>query len=357
MRRKLNRKLSIAAIIIASAVVFTSCAPAGQNKVQLRVYMADSLMIPFQTIEKQFELKYPGVDVLIEGHGSIQVIRAVTELGDDVDLAAVADSQLIRLLMYDTQMPDKNGPYADWCIDFATNAIGIAYTDNSRYAKEIKADNWYQIMSRPDVNIGFSDPRIDSLGYRTLMVAQLARAYYKDDALFDRLLAGNFSPVIGITTSQGITVIKVPEMLRPALPRVILRSYSLQILALLESGDVDYSFEYESVARQHGLNFLKLPDEINLSSQNYTQLYRQVKVEMDFQRFASVNPKFNGAPIVYGVTIPNNALHPEVATTFLEFLLGQGGQSILRENYQPPLVPAVSDNPAKVPDILRGLIQ
>jgi len=36
--------------------------------------------------------------------------------------------------------------------------------------------------------------------------------------------------------------------------------------ALLESGDIDYAFEYLSVARQHRLEFLSLPSEIDLGS-------------------------------------------------------------------------------------------
>ena len=45
---------------------------------------------------------------------------------------------------------------------------------------------------------------------------------------------------------------------------ILLRGASIQLIALLESGDLDYGFEYESVIRQHGLKLLSLPDEVNL---------------------------------------------------------------------------------------------
>lgn len=353
---KLICHLMMVVLITPLILGFTSCGSVGQNKIQLRVYHADSLLIPFQEIEKQFEVKYPDIDVLLDGHGSIQVIRSVTELHQDVDLAAVADSQLIPLLMYHTQMPDGNGPYADWYIDFATNALGIAYTDKSPYASEITIDNWYEIMSRQDVRIGLADPRIDSLGYRVLMAVELAESYYKDDTIFEQLFDGAFTIRLDVSFANGITTITVPQLMKSAQDRIVLRSYSLQLLALLESGDVDYSFEYESVARQHNLKFLKLPQAIDLSSQDYANTYQQVHVIMDFQRFASVNPEFFGAPIVYGLTIPKNAPHQEEAIEFIQFLFSPEGQRILSDNYQPPLSPPKADDIAKVPDTLRSLL-
>lgn len=349
------RQLVLPAIILMGAAASLSCSANSQKQVQLRVYNADSLIIPFQAMEKEFEKEHPDIDVLIEGHGSIQVIRAVTELGEDVDVAAVADSQLIRLLMYDTAMKEKNGPYADWCINFASNAMGIAYTNQSRYKGELSADNWYEIMSRPEVKIGLSDPRIDSLGYRSLMTLRLAESYYHNAQLIDKMLGGAFSTGLNISEKNGLTTITVPELLKPVQDRIVLRTYSLQILALLESGDVDYSFEYESVARQHGFNFLKLPVEIDLSSQDNVNGYNQVRVALDFQRFASVNPVFPGASIVYGVTIPNNAKHPQEAALFVQYLLGQGGRDVLGQNFQPPLISATCDNVSRLPDDLRSM--
>ncbi len=350
-------RIVIAMVIVTASGLFLSCNPESSQRVQLRVYNADSLILPFLEIEKQYEIKNPGIDVIIEGHGSIQVIRAATELGEEVDVAAVADSQLIRLLMYDAPMKEKNGNYADWCIDFATNAMGIAYTDQSRYASEISSDNWYEIMSRPDVTIGLSDPRIDSLGYRVLMLMRLAECYYNDQELTDRMIGNGFVVGLKRKIADGLTTIIVPELLKPSQDRIILRSYSLQVLALLESGDVDYSFEYESVARQHGFRFLSLPKAIDLSSQDFLDSYRQVRVAMEFQRFASVNPQFPGTPIVYGVTIPNNAKNPLEAAAFIEYLLGKEGREILGQYYQPSLIPAACDSITRLPVELRSMFK
>lgn len=356
IRKKLSLLL-ILLIVAALASSSISCSPQASSKLELKVIIAGSLIVPFQAMEKEFESINPDIDVLLEGHGSVQVIRGVTELGYNADLAAVADAQLIPLMMYSARLPDNNIPYADWCIEFSTNKLGIAYKAESAYSSELDADNWYEIMSRPDVNIGLADPRIDAMGYRTLMVIQLAEDYYRDDTIFEKLIGSAFNPSVDVMENDDIATITVPELLKPAQQRIKLRSYSIQLMALLESGDIDYSFEYESVAKQNGLKFLSLPQGIDLSSQDYANQYRQVTVNLNFQRFASLVPKFEGAPIVYGVTIPANAPHPQEAVRFLEFLLGTDGQRIFDECYQPLLPTPVCDNVDALPDALKPLFR
>ena len=49
-----------------------------------------------------FEAQHPDVDVQVEGHGSIQAIRQVTDLHRPIDVVAVADESLIPDLMFRT---------------------------------------------------------------------------------------------------------------------------------------------------------------------------------------------------------------------------------------------------------------
>ncbi|MDD5288389.1 MAG: tungstate ABC transporter substrate-binding protein WtpA [Dehalococcoidales bacterium] len=342
--------------ILAIALVFTGCSGTENRKTTVIVYEAGSLMVPFTEIEKAFELKYPSIDVLMEGHGSIQVVRHVTEIHDEVDIAAVADSTLIPLLMYPTQTSEGN-PYADWTISFATNRLGIAYTPQSKYINELNDRNWYDILSREDVRLGFADPRLDAVGYRALMLTQLAELYYKDTGIFEHLLGRQLSPSITSLGQDGVYNIKIPELLEPKSEHLFLRGFSIQLLSLLESREIDYAFEYESVAKQHNLEFLPLPPQIDLSVEEYLDIYQQVRVSLDFKRFATVTPVFTGYPIVYGITIPTDAKHKKEAILFLTFLLGPEGQEIMKRNYHPPLSPAMVDNKDKLPPELQKLVK
>ena len=352
-----NLRIALICFVFLITILSTLSAGCAQAEpLSIRVICAGSLMIPFQALENAYEAKNPDVDVLIEGHGSIQVIRQVTELHREADVVAVADHSLIPLLMYDV-MADDNQPYASWTVRFASNRLGIAYVPESRYARELSTDNWYSVLSRPDVRLGFSDPRFDSLGYRALMLLELARNYYRDDSTFEQLVLSSFDPPLSVAKENRIQVILVPELVRPKDERVFLRAYSVQLLALLQAREIDYAFEYESVARQYGLEFLELPAEIDLSSNAHVPDYEKVAVRLNFQRFATVTPSFDGQTILYGVTIPHNAVHYKEAVSFLEFLLGPDGHQILSENYQPALVPAEADDTNKMPAEMRLLIK
>jgi molybdate/tungstate transport system substrate-binding protein len=46
-----------------------------------------------------------------------------------------------------------------------------------------------------------------------------------------------------------------------------------------------------------------------------------VQVTLGFQRFRSVGSERIGQPIVYAITVPENAPHPDEARMFLDFLL------------------------------------
>jgi molybdate/tungstate transport system substrate-binding protein len=268
---------------------------------------------------------------------------------------AVADYSLLPMMMYSVTMPDTDESYASWYVKFATNSLGIAYTPASRYAGEINENNWYEILAREGVKLGLSDARLDACGYRAFMLLQLAESYYRDDTIFEEVL-GEFKPPLEVQPGETATII-VPEILNPLSERVVLRGSSIRLLALLESGDIDYAFEYRSVAEQHNLNFLELPPEISLSEAEYSMLYQQVNCRLDFQRFSSIKPEFTGQPIIYGITIPGNAPHYDEAVSFLEFLLGPEGQQILRQNYQPPIAPPQVEDVDKVPMELRALLK
>jgi molybdate/tungstate transport system substrate-binding protein len=320
--------------------------------------VAGSLLIPFDELEQAFEAQHPEVDVLVEGHGSIQCVRQVTELDELADIVAVADYALIPMLMYESREPETGEPYATWHLRFATNRLGIAYTSQSAHADEIDASNWYEIVSRPGVLLGLADPRFDACGYRALMTAQLAEAYYGDTTIFHSVFGRRLTPSVQIEAREDADVIQVPETLQPKEDSgLIVRGSSVRLLGLLESGDLDYAFEYESVSRQHGLEFLPLPPEIDLSDKTRAADYARVRVSLDFQRFTSVKPKFVGGPIVYGITIPSNAPHPDLATEFIRFLVGPEGQTIMARNQQPVIVPAMTDNPEALPVELKDLIR
>ena len=300
------------------------------------MFAAGSLIVPFQELEAAFEEAYPEVDVQMEYHGSIQVIRHVTELHEPIDVVATADASLIPQLMYAARDEQTSQPYADWYIRFAGNKLALAYHPDSQYASEISSSNWAEILARPGVRLGLSDPRFDALGYRAFMAVALQEQLQKNYKLFNNLFAGQFTNPVTIFREDNSVQIHVPEILETAPDsHILMRGASIQLVALLESRDIDYAFEYESVIRQHGLQMVTLPDQVNLSQAMWDPFYGMVEVELDFKRFSSLQPHFQGERIGYGITIPSNAPQPEAAEAFIQFLLSETGRRIMEKNYHP----------------------
>jgi len=293
---------------------------------KLIIFHAGSLSKPMEDLSTAFKKRHPNVEIQREASGSLVAARKVSELGREADVVAVADYRVIKHIL----MPD----HADWYVKFAGNRIVIAYTERSRYGDRINSENWYEILSRKDVRFGRSDPNMDPCGYRTLMVWQLADIYYKDK------LGGK----------------SIYKSLMENCPPSNIRQGSVELLPQLESLDLDYAFEYLSVAKQHRLKYVELPREIDLSDPDMEEFYAQAKVRITGKRpgeFITVE----GAPIVYGVTIPKGAPHFDLAVQFVDLMLSDEGRSIMDKNGQPPIHPAVAVGISKMPPRLRKYVR
>ena len=164
------------------------------------------------------------------------------------------------------------------------------------------------------------------------------------------MFGGRFTTPITIFREDSGATVTVPEVLE-AKPDtgLVLRGDSSMLTPLLQAGDLDYTFEYESVIAQHGLEMVTLPDALNLGAENTD--YSKVVVDLDFHRFATVKPEFRGERIEYGITIPTNALHPGEAALFAQFLLGPEGRAIMARDDNPLFDPALC-NGAEPPSLL-----
>ena len=302
------------------------CSVGAEPQGKLVMFHAGSLTVPFATMEKVFEAKYPGVDLLREPSGSSKAARKVSDLKKPCDIMASADYKVIDKLL----IPQ----YADWNIRFATNQLVLCYTDKSKYAGEVAADNWYKILARKGVVWGHSDPNLDPCGYRSLMVLQLAERYYRQPGLYDKLIANR--------------------------PKENIRPKSVELISLLQTGHIDYAWEYLSVAVQHGMKYVALPDPINLGNYQYDDLYAQAVVRVT-GKGPGTFMDIKGKSCTYGVTLIKNAPNREAALAFLAYLLDpKGGLKVLNDMGQPPFVPCrvpTEKMKASLPEKLKGLVE
>ena len=258
----------------------------GQRVVEAR---AATLAVPFDRLARQL----PQFRFDAESGGSRFLLRQLLDLDARMDVLALADAGLFAA---------ARGPRAPrWWVEFAGNELVIAYTARSRMAAQINAANWMDILVRPGVSFGYADPALDPEGYNTLRAWRLAERYYHRPGLAARLQA--------------------------AVPAANRRPQSVALLALLEAGQLDYAWEYLSVARQHGLRYVRLPPPVNLAQ-----------------------------AIVYGITIPATARNVRGALDFLQLLVSPRGAAVLAAAQQPPRAPCLAgDPPAAPPELARWL--
>jgi molybdate/tungstate transport system substrate-binding protein len=260
----------------------------------LTVFNAGSLARPMRAALDSFARR-ENVTVEQESAGSLESARKITELGKVPDVIALADEEVFPQLL----VPE----HARWYAGFARNRMVLAYTDRSTHADEIDASNWFDVLARPGVEVGRADPNLDPNGYRTLLVLQLAERHYRRPGLAARVLA--------------------------AIPARNVRPKEADLVGLLQVGEMDYVWSYESIARGVGLRYLALPHEIDLGDLADSALYRDASVRVT-GKSPTDSITFRGRPIVYALTIPTRAPSPALAERFVAFLLAPEGVAILR---------------------------
>ncbi|MCL4394477.1 MAG: extracellular solute-binding protein [Chloroflexi bacterium] len=293
---------------------------AAAPQVTLTIFGAGTLANPFKQMDDAFSIKYPNVTIQPQFGGSVKMVKQVTDLHQIADVVAVADYNVIPQYLF-----GANGTtaYTKWYAGFATNAITFVYTDKSKYASEITPQNWYQVLARSGVQIGRSNPDTDPSGYQTVQMLNLAETYYKQPGLEDAILANA--------------------------PKTNMRDTETELIAALQSGQIDYLAIYLSDARQHNFKYLDLPPQIDLSDAKYAADYAKASV-------TTVNGTLKGSPIVYAVTIPNNAAQPDWATKYVQFLLGPDGQAAIKTNGFGSVAPAYVNDVNQPPADLKSLI-
>jgi molybdate/tungstate transport system substrate-binding protein len=278
-------------VLAFSILLLASCDKprAATRRPSITVFAAASLARPMATVADSFRAR-AAVTMNTELGGSLDQARKITELGRTPDVLLLVDDEVMASLM---------PTHLDWYVRFATNRLAIVYAPKSRHADSISADNWWQMLTRRDVTIGRADPTVAPVGRYALATLRRAGSYYAKAGLSDRLLE------------------------HAALRYV--RPNAAELATLLETGEVDYIVDYESVARQFGFSFVSLPEDL--------------------------------APaVLYSVSVPRAAEHFSEGTELVSYLLSEDGKRLLRAANVDVLATPVAVGSALPPEI-SGIVR
>lgn len=248
------------------------------------IFLAASLTKPLQPALDAYAQRTNTV-ILRESGASLEHVRKITELHRAPDLVLLADADVFPRFL----VPK----YSSWFAEFARNRMVVAYTAKSKHASEITPANWTRVLRRGDVEIGRTDPNLAPVGYRTLLMFDLAEKHYR---------------LPGLAAS-----------LREHAPDRNIRPNAAELAALLAAGELDYIYDYQSVAEANGFKFIQLPPDVDLGDPERAGLYATASVRVRGTSPGTTST-FTGQPIVYGAMIPNNAPHAKAATDLYRYL-------------------------------------
>ncbi|AFM39629.1 ABC-type molybdate transport system, periplasmic component [Desulfosporosinus acidiphilus SJ4] len=261
----------------------------------LKIIHAGALQHVMEKCQEYFSQYNQGLRIEMEGVGSREGAKRLLS-GEKFDIVALADQALFTELL----VPNLIKNY----FVFATDQIVIGCHHTSIENKEITSENWVDVLLKPQVNFARSDHRLDPCGYRTLMVWQLAERFYNRAGLYSTMEAAC-----------------IPYTIYPK---------SLDLSRALLKGKVDYAFLYSSEVIQLGLPYIVLPPKINLSNPAYAKFYDQASVSLE-SKIPGTNIIIHGSPIEFAIGIAKDSSQPDISQSFVDFLTGQEGSSILEE--------------------------
>jgi molybdate/tungstate transport system substrate-binding protein len=288
--------------VLASAILLIPTGPHPSARPRSGVAVADTVVVfdagtlalPIKAVFDSFATRSPAV-LVQENAGSLETARKLIDLGRVPDVIALADYEIFPRLL----VPQQTA----WYVPFARNRMVLAYTDRSKGAAEISPQNWWQVITRPGVEVGRSDPNLDPAGYRALLVFQLAEREYNRPGLANAL--------------------------ERAAPARNVRPKSADLVALLQTGELDYGWGYESVAQAAHLRYVHLSEHIDLGEPADSAFYAHASVRVTGKTPADT-VAFRGEAIVYALSIPTAAPHPTAAARFVAFLLSPAGARVMR---------------------------
>ena len=248
--------------IIALALAVGACADATPRP-PITVFGAASLARPLRALADTFQTN-TRVPAFSELGGSLEHARKITDLGRIPDVLILVDDDVMASLV---------PSHLAWYVRFATNRLGIAYSGRSVHRDSIDAENWWRILGRRGVRVGRADPNTAPVGRHALTLIRRVDGYYTRSGAGDSLMAR--------ATQQYV------------------RPNATELAALLETGEVDYIIEYESVAKQYGFDFVALPQDLSPA-------------------------------ILYGVGVPRLATNASAGEEFVAYLLSDAGKRALR---------------------------
>ena len=289
-----------------------SLAPAYRIILTIALICSEPPLVSAQTSGLPLQVAYAGsMGSLMDGGIKPAVLKA---LNADLLGRAQGSTGLANLIVAGSIRPDvfisvtpepmcsvlKAGK-AERAIPIARTEMVIAYSPTSQYAallakaNDPRAKPWWQILETPGFRFGRTDPNTDPQGLNIIFTMQLAENYYHQSGLEEKILG----PLIN--------------------PQQIFQE--AQMMARLQTGQLDASSAYKTQPAALRLPFIELPSEINLGDAARENEYKNAAVKLNGK---TVHP----SPLVFYAAVLRDGPQPKLAQRFLAWLQSPDAKAI-----------------------------
>ena len=186
----------------------------------------------------------------------------------------------------------------------ARTEMVIAYSPKSAYAQQFAdaaagkrgATPWWQLLQRPGIRFGRTDPTVDPQGRNIIFTLQLAETFYKQPGLAQKIIGQTINPA---------QIFSEPT-----------------VEARLQSGELDAASAYKIQPGPFDLPYIRLPREINLGDQTLHDTYARTSLEL-------AGTTYTPDLLIYYAAVLEGAAHPAEAAAFVDWLAA-GAQPIFK---------------------------
>lgn len=318
----------IVLVFLASAGAYFLTRPAGGS---LIIYSADAYVSEVSYLSQGFSNQSGIQTSPPKGGGTFSLAQQIAggnpvSVFVSVSRSAVTSSYL-------------KGEAPGWAVAFASDQMALAYSNasasNPKAQELIRAyeaaassnssSEWFDFYSNltsGSVKVGMSNPAADPAGLRGWLVLEAAGTVYAQNKSY---FASRMLQNLGNTTGAS----------------------AADLVAPLESGEIQFLFIYRSAAVSHGLEYLELPSSVNFGDAGYASFYSQFT-------YSTSKGVESGSPILLFVTVPADATNPSGSLSFVSYIVQH--RSEMERFGLTPLSPAVLYNDTSVPSQISKLV-
>jgi molybdate/tungstate transport system substrate-binding protein len=222
--------------------------------------------------------------------------------------------------------------FTKWYIQYAGTSMVVAYNPKSKYASQFKAiadgkkplKDLFTLLQTPGLKLGRTDPNTDPQGRDFIYMLELAQSHY-------HLPSDTVAKILG-TTDFGT-------------------SNSSQIYAessldsTLQSGQLDAASAFITQAIELHLDYIPLPDAINLGSAALASTYKTASVTVK-------SGTKHGSPQVIDITTIGTPTPAGIA--FIKYTLSPAGLAQYKQGGFTVLTPTLFGSKSDVPSAIAS---